>query len=202
MQQRPPATLACLVALCLAGPLTASSPAAPAAAAAPQADGRAPIDAPDSPAAVLPQDGTDGPRSTDRAKLGLRPGRKVARVGERFALDVYVRGADGIVSVPFTLSYDPDVVAVIAVELAPGWQPGQEATLMYEARDDGDLVVGLSLIGEGSETLQGRRRLVRVRLIALRPGETALEFRRSALIRPGLGRQPAKLRDARITVRR
>lgn len=182
VQQRPPAMLACLVALCLAGPLIPSSPA--------------------TPAATLPQDGAEDRGEAERAKLALRPGRVVARVGERFAVDVYVRDADGIVSVPFTLSHDPEVVAVIAVELAPGWEPGAEPTLMYEARDDGDLVVGLSLIDESSEALQGRRRLVRVRLIALRPGETALEFRRSALIRPGLGRQPTKLRDARITVRR
>ncbi len=132
------------------------------------------------------------------AVVWISPSRARPAVGGKFHLDVRIRGAEGIASVPFTLLFDPAAIEFVegsgregsflrrdgapTVFLATGSPAGGGA---------GRVTVGLSRIG-GTGGAVGRGLICRLTFRAKRAGPTTVSFSRARLLDPEASPQPAR----------
>jgi len=108
-------------------------------------------------------------------RLWLLPRQLAVAAGDEFEVAVQVSAARPISHLPFTLSFDPSLVAVETVSPGELLGPGGTAEILADYSHPGAVVVGASILGS-QPGVSGAGTLVRVSFRALTAGSALIGF--------------------------
>jgi general secretion pathway protein D len=108
-------------------------------------------------------------------RLRLVPSRKLVAPGQEFEVRVAVRAETPVSHLPITLDFDPEVLAVQAVQRGSFLGSEGEAAVMVDHSSPGRLVLGASRLGE-VKGVQGNGAVAHIRFRALREGRAVVRF--------------------------
>lgn len=131
-----------------------------------------------------PLSGAPAPQTRVRAL----PAQAQVRVGKIVTVDIQIRAANNVGSVPFMLVYDPEVLEPLTSMMLEGpflKRDGSSTAFMtrVSATAAGALIVGHSRL-RSDRGLAGKGTLCRLRFRALREGTSALSFVRASVLDP------------------
>ena len=154
-----------------------------------------------APVGTSPSQGAQLPQTRIRAI----PAKAQIALGQIVSVDVRIRGARNVGSVPFTLVYDPGILEPVTAEVIEGpflRRDGSQTAFMTRPSQSspGSWIVGLSRL-RSDRGAEGKGTLCRLRFKALREGTSALQFARAAVLDPQAQHLPATFETSSIRVK-
>lgn len=134
---------------------------------------------------------TDKAARTPAVKLWLTPARLTIAPGEVFEVRIQADARAPVSHLPFSLDWDPALLAVEKVEAGDFLGGTNESQVLSDGKRLGSLVVGASRLGK-IPGVTGNGTVVRITFKALGAGNAAIGFNTSAALNPSL--QPMVLR--------
>jgi hypothetical protein len=132
-------------------------------------------------------------------RLWLTPGRLTVSPGDTFEVRVQADAGLPVSHLPLSLSFDPAVLSVEAVDPGDFLGAVGEAQVLSDASRPGDLVIGASRLGQ-RPGVKGAGIVARITFRAVAAGKTDLGFEAKALD-SGLRPVPVRSRAAIIQVK-
>jgi hypothetical protein len=132
----------------------------------------------------------------------LVPAKTVYRVGETVEAVVVVDNADDVGSIPFHLTYDPDVLQFVPPGIEGTFMSGDgtaTAFLVSDSAAQGELVVGLSRLGAGPGA-SGSGTLATFHFSTLDAGPCGFDFTAASVKDPEGRTLPAAFHPAEVSV--
>ena len=139
---------------------------------------------------------------SDIPRLTMVPAHDALSPGETLLVEVVLSDAREITSVPFHVSFDPEVLEFVSAKPGPVFDdPARRPLLLanVNARRPGDLSVGLALL-EQSGTYSGSGSLVTLEFRAIDRGESPLLFERASVRGPTSAPLPARIEGSFVLV--
>ncbi|HEX2251778.1 MAG TPA: cohesin domain-containing protein, partial [Thermoanaerobaculia bacterium] len=152
---------------------------------------------------AAPPQAVDAPVAAGEAaaRVWLAPARLAVAPGDRFEVRVQAAAARPVSHLPITLEYDPEVLAVEAIEREDFLGGVGEAQLLSESSTPGRIVLGASRLGKVAG-VRGAGTVARITFRAVAAGTTALAFRDSRALGADLQPlTPFTADSARVEVR-
>jgi general secretion pathway protein D len=115
------------------------------------------------------------------AVVSFEPASQTIMVGEEASVDILIDAPVPLSHAPFWLLHDPEIIEVLIMENGDFMgRDGGEVAFMQRALETGEVVVGLSRLGD-QPGVQGKGTLARVTVLGLAPGTSKLVFDKAQL---------------------
>ena len=161
-----------------AGPVAVPQPAAPAGA---------------------PPEPELSPRGGTPASFGFDPPSLTQPVGATFTMNVVLRGAENVYSVPLQISYDPKLLQVVNVSDGSLLSQGGQIVTITHREDDGTMQVTATR-PPGAPGVSGNGPVVTLTFQAKGPGQTTVAIARGGARDPAMQAMPVNGAAATVTI--
>jgi general secretion pathway protein D len=114
-------------------------------------------------------------KGTAAVKVWLTPRQMEVSTGEHFDVDIQVAAEEPIAHLPFTLKYDPKLLAIESIQRGDFFGPESVAEFLAKVSQPGEAVIGASLLGD-APAIAGAGTIAHVTFRALVAGTAQIGF--------------------------